>query len=139
MTDQTNTASEEARTKSSSSLLADVMTHVSTLVRKEFDLARAEMNENASKAMKAIGMLVAAGVIALTALTVLSAALVAAIAEAGIEEGWAALIVGVIFAIIAAILMRKGMNDLQLSSLAPTRTARNVKRDADAVKESYNG
>ena len=49
-----------------------------------------------------------------------------------------ALIVGVVFAIIAFVMIKKGMSDLELSSLAPTRTAKNVKRDAQAVKGVYD-
>jgi predicted small secreted protein len=49
-----------------------------------------------------------------------------------------ALIVGVVFAIIAFVMIKKGMSDLELSSLAPIRTAKNVKRDAQAVKGVYD-
>lgn len=125
--------------RSVATLLSDAMAHVSTLVRREVDLARAEMNENVSRAVTAIGLLVGAVVIALTALNVLSAALVAAIAELGIDEGWAALIVGALWAVIAFALASKGINDLKGSSLAPTRTTKNVRRDAETVKESING
>lgn len=124
--------------KSTGGLLSDALTHVSSLVRSEVDLARAEVNENLKSAGVAIGMIVGAAVVALTALNVLSAALVAALAEVGIPAGWSALIVGVIFAIIAYVMLNRGTNDLKLSSLAPTRTAKNVKRDARAVKEVYD-
>ncbi|MGR3550853.1 phage holin family protein [Pseudooceanicola sp.] len=124
--------------KSAGNLLNDALTHVSSLVRSEVDLARAEVNENLKTAGVAIGLIVGAVVVALTALNVLSAALVAALTEAGIPGGWSALLVGVIFAIIAYVMANKGTNDLKLSSLAPTRTAKNVKRDAQAVKEAYD-
>ena len=124
--------------KSAGNLLNDALTHVSSLVRSEVDLARAEVNENLKTAGVAIGLIFGAGVVALTALNVLSAALVAALTEAGIPGGWSALLVGVIFAIIAYVMANKGTNDLKLSSLAPTRTAKNVKRDAQAVKEAYD-
>ncbi len=124
--------------KSTGEMLSDVLNHVSALVRKEVDLARAEVSENLNRAGVAIGMIVAAVVIALTALNVLSAALVSALTEAGIDAGWSALIVGVVLAIIAFVLLGKGTNDLKLSSLAPSRTAKNVQRDANAVKDAYD-
>lgn len=124
------------RKRSATGLLGDALTHISNLVRFEVDLARAEVSENLKTAGVAIGLLVGAVVLALTALNVLAAALVAALAEAGLGAGWAALIVGGALAIIAFILMSKGKSDLKLTSLAPTRTARNVRRDADAVKET---
>ncbi len=127
-----------APNKSTGGLLSDALTHVSSLVRSEVDLARAEVNENLKSAGMAIGFIVGALVVALTALNVLSAALVAALTEAGIAAGWSALIVGVIFSVIAYAMLNKGTNDLKLSSLAPSRTAKSVKRDAQAVKEVYD-
>jgi len=118
------------------SMIAEVLERLSNLVRKEINLARAELNENFNRAAVAVGLIVGALVIALTALDVLAAALVAAIAELGIEAGWAALIVGVALALVAWGMARKGMNDLKLSSLAPTRTSENVQRDAKAIKEN---
>lgn len=124
--------------KSAGGLLTDALTHVSSLVRSEVDLARSEVNENLKSAGVAIGTIIGAVVVGLTALNVLSAALVTAITKAGVPAGWSALIVGVVFAIIAYVMINKGMNDLKLSSLAPTRTTKNVKRDAQAVKEVYD-
>lgn len=124
--------------KSAAGLLTDALTHVSSLVRSEVDLARAEVNENLKSAGVAIGVIIGAVVVALTALNVLSVALVAGITKAGMPAGWSALIVGVVFAIIAYIMINKGINDLKLSSLAPTRTAKNIQRDAQAVKEVYD-
>lgn len=128
------TTSEQKTAESTGSLLGDAMRHISSLVRGEFDLARAEMDENLRKAMTAIGFLIGALVIALVALNVLAAAVVSGLTELGLDAGWAAVIVGVVLGIIAAAMISKGTSDLKLSSLAPTRTAENVKRDARAVQ-----
>jgi len=125
-------------TKSAGSLLTEALSHVSSLMRKEVDLARAEVNENLKHAGVAIGLIVGAVVVALTALNVLSAALVAALTEAGIPAGWSAVIVGLLLAGVAYAMINKGTNDLKLSSLAPSRTAKNVKRDAQTMKEVYD-
>lgn len=124
--------------KSAGGLLNDALSHVSSLVRSEVDLARAEVSENLNSAAVAIGLIVGAVVVALTALNVLTAALVAALTEAGLDAGWAALLVGLALGILAYVMVNKGTNDLKLSNLAPTRTAKNVKRDAEAVKEVYD-
>lgn len=124
--------------KSTIDMLGEALNHVSAMVRKEVDLARAEVSENLNKAAVAVGLIVGAVIIALTALNVLSAALVAALTEAGVEAGWSALIVGAVLGIIAFVMVGKGVNDLKLSSLAPSRTAKNVKRDATAVKDAYD-
>ena len=124
--------------RSAGGLLTDALSHVSALVRREVDLARAEVNENLKRAAVAIGLLVGAVILILTALNELTAALVAALTEAGIPAVWSALIVGLLFALAAWLMARKGMEDLKANSLAPTRTAKNVKRDAQAVKEVYD-
>ena len=124
--------------ESTPTLVTEAMSRVSNLVREEFNLARAEMDENLRRALAAIGMLVAAVVIALTALNVLAGALSAALVEMGMAPGWAALTVGAAFGLIAWALMAKGTNDLKLSSLAPTRTAANLKRDANTVQGGLN-
>ncbi|WP_299741053.1 phage holin family protein [uncultured Roseobacter sp.] len=130
--------SDDNTNKSAGGLLTDVMANVSGLVRNEVDLARAEISENATKAAVAVGLIAGSAIIALVSLNVLAAALVAALTEAGLDAGWSALIVGAALGIIAFVLINKGVNDLKLSSLAPTRTVKNVQRDAAAVKEAYD-
>lgn len=117
-------------------LLGEVLRHAVALLRGEFDLFRAEMDQNVKHAGAAIGMIVAGVVLFLVALNVLASALVVGITELGLDAGWSALIVGVVFALIAAILAKKGVNDLKLTSLAPTRTTRNVERDSETVKKA---
>lgn len=128
----------DTTTRSAGGLISDAMANMSALVRNEVDLARAEINDNASQAGTAMGMIAGAAIIAIVALNLLAAALVAALADAGIEAVWAAVIVGGVLAAIAFVLMNKGANDLKLSSLAPSRTAKNVRRDAASLKETYN-
>jgi hypothetical protein len=124
--------------KSTGGLLSDALSHVSALVRKEVDLARSEVNENMKRAGAALAGIVGGVIVVLTALNVLTAAIVAALTSAGIPAGWSALIVGVVLLIVAYVMVRKGIEDLKLSSLAPTRSAENIKRDAQAVKEVYD-
>jgi len=112
------------------------MNNISRLVRREVDLARAEVDQNLRQAAVAIGMIVGAIVVLLVALNVLAGAFVAAITELGVPAGWSALLVGGVFAVIAILMLLKGKNDLSAASLAPTRSARNLRRDALAVKEA---
>lgn len=130
---------DELVSESISDLVGDMLEHATSLVRKEMDLLRTEIQEEVSKAGAALGMLAGAALLALVALNVLAAALVAWLTEAGLEAGWSALIVGGVLALIAIGLAMKGKNDLKLSSLAPARTARNVERDVEAVKETSRG
>ena len=121
--------------RSAPRLVGDLVTHVTELFRKEIQLFRAELSEKTTQAAIAIGMIVAGVVLALTALNVLAAALVVALENLGIPAGWAAVIVGLIFGVLALVLASRGMNNLKASSLAPARTARAAGRDAELVKE----
>lgn len=128
----------EKASASAGTLITDALANISSLVRNEFDLARAEISENINRAAVAVGLIAGAIVVALVSLNILGAALVAGLTNMGIDAGWSALIVGVVFAAIAFLMVAKGITDLKLSSLAPTRAAENVKRDAQAIKETYN-
>ena len=116
-------------------LLGDLTQSVTTLFRKEIELARAETSEKLSQAGVAAGAIAAGGVLALAALIVLLQALVIALSELGLAPALSALIVGGVVAIIAFALIYKGINDLKASNLAPTRTVESLRQDAHMVKE----
>lgn len=130
--------SDPARPQNPASLASEAIRLSGDLVRKEIALAKAEVSQNLSHAATAVGFIAVAGVIGLVTLNVLVAALVAALAETDLGPVWSAVIVGVVLAILAYVLLRKGINDLKTSSLMPTRTVQNVQRDAQAVKEAYH-
>ena len=135
---ETATRSRPSARASTGRLLSDTLDHVTNLVRGEINLARAELQENANRALAGLGMMVAAVVISLTAFNVLSAALVAWLGSMGMGAGWAALIVGGVLILLAVILGMVGKNRLTATSLAPTRTVENLKRDARTVDAAFN-
>jgi Putative Actinobacterial Holin-X, holin superfamily III len=116
-------------------LLSDLTNSLTTLVRKEIQLARAETSEKVTQSMVAVGAIAAGGILALSALIVLLQALVIAIAEMGVPPALASLIVGLVVAVIAYVLIHKGTNDLKATNLAPSRTIDSLSRDAQVVKE----
>jgi hypothetical protein len=116
-------------------LLADLTESITTLFRQEIQLARAETSEKITQVGVALGAIAAGAILALAALIVLLQALVIGITEAGVPPGWAALIVGVVVAVIAYVLIHKGTSDLKASNLTPDRTVSSLKRDAQVVKE----
>lgn len=126
------------RSQSPASLAADALRISSDLVRKEVTLAKAELRQNLSRAGTGLGMIVAAAVLGIVTLNVLTVALVAALAETDLGPIWSAVVVGVVLAILAYVLLRKGMADLKPENLMPTRAVENVQRDASAVKEAYH-
>ena len=118
-------------------LLSDALQHVTALVRGEIDLAKAEARQAMQNAIAGVAMIVAAVVVAICALNVLTVALVAAIADGfEIGTGWASLIVGVVYLVVVWILIAVARNRLKPENLTPRRTARNVADDARAIKES---
>jgi len=116
-------------------LVADLGNSIATLFRKEIQLARAETAEKIGQAGTAVASIAAGGILALAALLVLLQALVVAIAEAGVPPALAALIVGAVVALIAYVLVHKGLRDLKAGSLAPNRTVDALKTDAHVAKE----
>ena len=93
-------------------LLGDVTRDLSTLMRQEVELAKAELKQSATKAGKGGGMLAGAGVAGHFVLLFLSLALMFALG-ALMPLGWAAVIVAVIWAIIAAVLASMGRKELK--------------------------
>ncbi|MFM9276352.1 phage holin family protein, partial [Pseudarthrobacter sp. NKDBFgelt] len=93
-------------------LLGDVTRDLSTLMRQEVELAKAELKQSATKAGKGSGMLAGAGVAGHFVLVFLSLGLMFALG-ALMPLGWAALIVAVIWGIIAAVLASIGRKELK--------------------------
>jgi Putative Actinobacterial Holin-X, holin superfamily III len=121
--------------RSLKALLGDLSGSISTLFRKEIQLARAETSEKITQSLVALGAIAGGAILALAALIVLLQALVIAITELGVPPGWASLIVGVAVAVIAYVMIHKGTTDLKASSLAPDRTMNSLRRDAQLAKE----
>ena len=113
-------------------LISEVTGDLSTLMRQELELAKAEVQQSASRAGKGAGMLGGAAVAGYFVLLFLSIALWWAIGAAT-GLGWSALIVAVIWGIIAAVLAATGRASLRSVRGLP-KTADTVKRIPDALK-----
>ena len=116
-------------------LIADLPRHLSALIRKEFDLLRAEMSEKAAQLRASAIALGVSAVVALVALNMLAGALVAALVAWGVPPGWAALIVGGVLLLIALVLLRSGLAGLRAGSLVPERSIDAARKSAAALKE----
>lgn len=117
------------------SLLADAMRYLSDILRGEIAMARSEIATSIRSATVGLAMLAAALVFAITALNLLSAALVDALIAAGLRPGWAAVLVGLGFAILAAAFAWKGSVAFRHSGLIPRRTVRNLAKDVETLRE----
>ena len=113
-------AHQKADNASLGELLGDVTRDLSTLMRQEVELAKAELKQSATKAGKGSGMLAGAGVAGHFVLLFLSLGLMFALG-ALMPLGWAALIVAVVWGIIAAVLASIGRKELkQIKGLPQT-------------------
>ncbi len=123
-----------ARERPVGELVKELSAQTSELVRKEVDLAKAELTEKGKKAGVGAGMFGAAGLVGVGAFFALTAALILLIAEA--VDGWlAALIVAVVYGAIAAVVALQGKNKVQEATPpAPEQTIESVKEDVQWAK-----
>jgi uncharacterized membrane protein YqjE len=115
-------------------LLKQLADETATLVRRELDLAKAEMREKAGKAGPGFGMWGAAGLTALLALGSLTAFLILAL-DGAMPNWLAALIVGLVYAGVAGVLYLRGKRRVEeAGSPVPEKTIETVKEDVQWAK-----
>jgi uncharacterized membrane protein YqjE len=108
---------------------------VSTLVRKEVELAKAELSQKGKVIGIGGGMIGAAGLVAVLGLGALTAAAILALSQL-IDEGWAAaLIVGAAYLAAAGALALVGRRRIQEAApLVPEQASESVKEDVEWIK-----
>jgi Putative Actinobacterial Holin-X, holin superfamily III len=114
-------------------MLGDISRDLSTLLRQELALAKAEIKHEATKAGKGAGMLGGAGFAGYMVVLFLSFAAWWALANV-MDEGLAALIVAVVWAVAAAVLYVTGRKQLRELNPVPERTVDTLKQVPDAIK-----
>jgi len=124
---------DDPRDRSIGELVKDLSSQTSTLVRKEIELARAELQEKGKVAGKGAGLLAAAAAFGLLAMGALTAALIALLDKA--MATWvAALIVMALWAIVALVLAKAGQKSLQRATPPAPQTVETVKEDIQWAK-----
>ena len=124
-------------------LLGGLATDISSLFRKEVQLAKAEASEKVSQTMGGVTSIAIGGVLALGALGVFLGAVVSLLAAFLVNQGLdptlanaiAAFVVTAIVGIAGWLTISKGINALKASNLNLNRTTASLGRDADIVKE----
>lgn len=117
-------------------LIGDLLQQTSSLVRKEVQLARAELNEKVTVMGAAAASIGVAAALLMAAVVIILQAIVALLVTFGLSTWVSGLIVGVVVAVIAYVLLRTGINRMKASSLTPDRTVNQVSRDATLAKEA---
>lgn len=124
--------------RSLSAIVGDATRDISTLVRKEIELAKLELTREAGKMAAAGGLFGAAGALAVVAFLFLSAALGFGLWELGLEPWAAALAVGVLYLLIAGIMAAVGSRTLKNVNATPERTIRTIKEDVAWARNRKN-
>ena len=119
-------------------LMSNVMKDVSTLLRQEVELAKAEVKAEAGKAAKGAGMVGGAGFAGYMVLLFASIALWWGLANV-MDQGWAALIVTGVWAVIGAVTYSAGRRQARQIHPKPELTVETVKEIPDALKGQAGG
>jgi hypothetical protein len=114
-------------------LLGEVSRDLSTLMRQELELAKAELKVEAKKAGQGAGMFGAAGFAGYMVLLFLSLALMWGLSNV-MDTGWAGLIVAVIWAVIAAVTFVMGRKKFREVNPKPERTVDTLQQVPSALK-----
>jgi hypothetical protein len=121
--------------RSIADVLRDVIAQLTTLLRKETQLARVELSENVSRAAIGLGLIVGSAVLLIPALVILLEAAVAALEQNGMHAAEATAIVGGCALVLGFILVAIGISRLRVKSLMPNKTIHQLQRDAAAAKQ----
>ena len=115
-------------------LFSELAAETSTLVRQEVTLAKTELSQKASRVGRNVAYLAVGGAFAYAALLAFMAASI--IALANVMPWWAAaLVVGVVVAIVAGVILFAGYYGLKDTDPVPRQTVETLKEDAQWVKE----
>jgi uncharacterized membrane protein YqjE len=126
-------AADDARERGIGELVKDLASQTSTLVRQEIKLAQAEVTERGKVAGKGAGMLAGAAVAALLMLGALTAVLIVVL-DSFMALWLAALIVTLLWGVVAAALALAGRSALRASTPPAPQTVETVKEDIQWAK-----
>lgn len=133
-----NTPANETTDRSLSAIVGDATREMTTLIRKEVELAKLELSREAGKAASAGGLFGGAGLLAVVALLFISAALGLGLWELGMYPWAAALTVAVLYLVVAGIMTVVGRGKLRALKPAPERTIRTIREDVAWARNRKN-
>lgn len=125
-------AADAASEKSLGELVSQLSSDLSDLVSTQLELAKVEIKEEVARAGKGAGLLTGGAVAAHLAVLLLSLAAAWGLSEA-MPTGFAFLIVGLVWAVAAAVLALNGRNQLREVEPVP-QTKDTLKEDVEWVK-----
>jgi uncharacterized membrane protein YqjE len=134
MSSQVPGDTEDLRERSIGELLKQLSEETTRLVHQELELAKAELQQKGKQARMGAGLFGGAGAIGLAALGALTACFILAL-DAVMPAWLAALIVAVVYGIIAFVLVKQGQARIrQATPLVPEQTIETVREDVQWAK-----
>jgi hypothetical protein len=125
---------DDLRDRPLGELLKQLSEETTRLVHQELELAKAELAQKGRQAGTGAGMFGGAGAIGLAALGALTACFILAL-NAVMPAWLAALLVAVVYGIVAFVLVKQGQAKLrQATPPVPTQTIETVKEDVEWAK-----
>lgn len=115
-------------------LLREVTSDLSKLVNQELELAKAEIKQEAQKAGKTAGAFGGAAVAGYFALFFASWTLLYALKSLFDSFVWAALVVTILYAVVAAVLYKRARATARTLNPTPEQTVQSLKEDAAWAK-----
>ena len=121
------------QTRSIGEIVADISSDMTTLVRQELDLAKAEAKQEVSRLGKGAGMLAGAGLAGFFLLFFVSLALTYLL-DNWVPVELAALIVALLWGVVAAVLASVGRKSIKAATPPMETTKQTLKEDAQWAK-----
>ncbi|CAA9326047.1 MAG: hypothetical protein AVDCRST_MAG29-738 [uncultured Nocardioidaceae bacterium] len=132
----TSTSSSGISDVSVGEIMGKISADMSTLMRQELQLAKAELTVEAKKATAGVAMLAAAGVAGFFLLMFALITLWQALASLFDEDAWSALVVTVLLAVVAGVLALMGKKKMQQVNPKPEQTIETLQEAPSALKPS---
>jgi uncharacterized membrane protein YqjE len=123
--------------KSLGELFSDLSSETTQLLRTQVELAKTELTDEAKKAGRIGGMFGAAAFAGYLAALLLAFAAAWGLAEV-MAEGWAFLIVGAVFAVVAYILYQRARDEARKTEFMPKETAKEMKEDVQWARQKLS-
>lgn len=123
----------EQQTRSIGQIVGDITSDMSTLIHQELDLAKAEAKQEVTKLGTGAGMFAGAGLAGWFLLFFVSLA-VMYLLDNWVPVELAALIVGLVWGVVAAVLALRGRKEFKAANPALPTTQQTLKEDAQWAK-----
>ena len=116
-------------------LFGDLSRELGTLVRNEAELAKTELTAKAQHVGKSMASLAIGGAVLYAGVLAVMAAVILLLATLGLPAWISALLVGAVVLGVGWLLVRRGLELLRQTDLAPRQTVESLKENVQWAKE----